>query len=154
MTQKFFSVNDVLSQIEIDDDIRSADIFICPPGDGTQSDEDDANEDMQQNVNPNQLPGRQLASEGSSRVVFNDGSKGIIGDVTPPIGSEEAQTSQIPVHEPIMSAPPGVTPSTVTTTAPEVAPSTVTTTAAQIPSSTATRSRLKRKIIKKKILLL
>ena len=53
----FFSVNDVLSQIEMDDDIRLADIFICPPGNGTP-DKDDANEDIQQNVNPNQLPGR------------------------------------------------------------------------------------------------
>ena len=45
--RNLMTIKDVLTQIELNEDIQTADICITPLGDGTQSDEDDVNEDIQ-----------------------------------------------------------------------------------------------------------
>ena len=81
---KLFTLNEVLSQLEDgdDNDLASADIFISPPGDGQNSDEDDMNEDTQDGVFASDLPGRQLRSAAQARVKLRDGSQVTLGDVS------------------------------------------------------------------------
>ena len=55
-------MHDILNDLERDDDfnIASVDIYVNPPGDGANSDEDDGNDEMLDGLNLNNLPGRQL----------------------------------------------------------------------------------------------
>ncbi|KAK3764799.1 hypothetical protein RRG08_016826 [Elysia crispata] len=61
-TKKIQTAGNVLCQLEDeeDTDFASADIFISPPGDGQNSNEDDVNDHVQEVVSANFLPGRQL----------------------------------------------------------------------------------------------
>ena len=52
-----------------------------PPGDGTNSDEDDANDEMMDGLTLNNLPGRQLNAAAEAVVRLRDGTTARIGDV-------------------------------------------------------------------------
>lgn len=54
------TVQEVLQQLEESDDYWAADIYISPPDNNVNTDEDSGNED---NETPNNLNGRQLVAE-------------------------------------------------------------------------------------------
>ncbi|KAK3777018.1 hypothetical protein RRG08_008873 [Elysia crispata] len=79
---KLFTLNDFLSQLEDeeDTDFASADIFISPQRDRQNSDEDDVNDNVQEEVSANDLPGRQLRSTAEVQAKLRDGSQITLGD--------------------------------------------------------------------------
>ena len=78
-----FTLHEVLSQIEEEEDtIASADVFISPPSDGNNSEEDDVNDDVQETITPSELCGRQLNSQAHATISRTDGSRSTIGNVS------------------------------------------------------------------------
>ena len=84
LRSKLFTLNDFLSQLEDeeDTDFASADIFISPQRDRQNSDEDDVNDNVQEEVSANDLPGRQLRSTAEVQAKLRDGSQITLGDVS------------------------------------------------------------------------
>ena len=76
------TAGNVLCQVEDeeDTDFASADIFISPPGDGQNSNEDDVNDHVQEVVSANFLPGRQLRSTAEVRAKLRDGAQITLGE--------------------------------------------------------------------------
>ena len=66
-----YTVNEVISMIEDDQDVQRADIYIDPPSDGIETDEESGNED--EGGTFSNLSGRQLRSSASVTVETNDG---------------------------------------------------------------------------------
>ncbi|GFN91493.1 hypothetical protein PoB_001799900 [Plakobranchus ocellatus] len=80
---RYYTLNEVLSQLEGgegDGVVASADVFISPPGEGNNSEEDDVNDDVQESVCASYLSGRQLRSQAHCCVKYTDGSNRTIGD--------------------------------------------------------------------------
>ncbi|ESN96893.1 hypothetical protein HELRODRAFT_178693 [Helobdella robusta] len=65
---KKYSLQDVLTMIEDDDSIIEADIFISPPSDGINSDEDDVLDEIHDQGSFNDLPARQLLVSVSKKI--------------------------------------------------------------------------------------
>lgn len=64
--KKRYTVHEVISMLEEDDDFMQANIYIAPPGDPACSDEDSADEE---HVTIDNLPRRQLQAEAEATVV-------------------------------------------------------------------------------------
>ncbi|ESN99336.1 hypothetical protein HELRODRAFT_162863 [Helobdella robusta] len=72
-----YSLQDVLTMIEDDDSIIEADIFISPPADGMNSDEDDVLDEIHDQGSFDDLPARQLLSNANATIKHIGGSKKI-----------------------------------------------------------------------------
>ena len=68
-------MHDILNDLDGDSDLNvsSVDVYVNPPGDGTNSDEDDANDEMMDGLTLNNLPGRQLNAAAEAVVRLRDG---------------------------------------------------------------------------------
>ena len=67
-------MNEILNLLEEDNDVR--DIFIQPPEEGDDTDEDSGKEDSETSLNPNNLSGNQLRAPAEFRVT----SKTVLDD--------------------------------------------------------------------------
>ena len=79
---KVFTLNDVISMLEDDSEVASAKIYIDPPADGQNSDEDDVNAEVQESVSANDLSGSQLRSRAQARVTKPNGDTITLGYVS------------------------------------------------------------------------
>jgi hypothetical protein len=84
-----YTVNEVLDALEDDADFASGDIFIDPPRDGVESEEDSGDED-EGGINMNNLRGRQLISACQGRLRTRSNEIVEMGDEDLATGDDES----------------------------------------------------------------
>lgn len=94
---RFFTTEEILSILEERDDVTSADVFIFPPDDGDNTEEDSGDEE---GGTPNNLSGKQLSAIAELRVTTMEGKENLVEvDEINPEHSSSSTASTLDVQQ-------------------------------------------------------